>query len=651
MPRRAGDRLPGHHRPQRPAALAEVVAAETLSRSILEQTVDAVVVGDPGGTLIRAGTAARRLCGREPIGLSFDEAFPLLRRNDPTGCRLALPLSQVISGQTFRGLEARLEANDGSRTFDLLLSVGPLRDVDGLVVGFVATLTDVTEQKRAEEALLARQRELQTLADNTPEILARFDREFRHVFVNAAVEPALGLRRSQFLGKTHRELEMPEAFCTLWEQALRSVFESGGPASIDFEFATPAGLRHYEARLVPEPGSGTVVESILGLTHDVTDRKRYEQSLRDQDRRKDEFLATLAHELRNPLAAIGNAAHIASLSPEDEGTGTWAIEVIERQARQLKHLVDDLLDVSRINLGKIELRRELVDARAIIERAVEVVKPQVLAKEQTLIVELSEPPLPVDADPTRLEQLVVNLLGNASKYTDHHGRITISARRAGSELVLKVADTGIGIAAKDLHRIFEPFGQVDDSLGRSEGGLGIGLTLVRRLTELHGGRVAVASEGLGRGSVFSVGLPLSQAPLPATSPAPETSRVCPTEAHILIVDDNRDGVTGLARLLRRAGFHVDTAHDGPAALALLGEFPPSVALLDIGLPGMDGYQLAAHLRERYGRSIFLYAVSGYGRESDRDRAERAGFDHYLIKPVDPDQLLSLLTAQAVARPV
>ncbi len=502
--------------------LEEVVAAESLSRSILEQAVDAIVVGDPGGTLIRAGAAARRLCGRDPIGLRFDEAFPLRRRGDTPGPPFSLPISRVISGETVRGLEVCHGCDEGARGSDLLLSVGPLRDPEGIVVGFVATLTDVTELRRAEEAL------------------------------------------------------------------------------------------------------------------------------READRRKDEFLATLAHELRNPLSAVGNAVQVARQAPDDAAGRGWALEVIDRQTRQLSHLVDDLLDVSRINLGKIELRREILDARGLIERAAQAVRPLILAKGHELGLAVHDGPLVVDADPTRLEQILVNLLTNAAKYTDEAGRITLSARPEGGSLRVRVEDTGIGIAREDLERIFEMFGQVDDSIARSRGGLGIGLTLVRRLVELHGGEVAVESEGLGRGSAFSVRFPLAAGAVtagPGTVPGPWFRD---SGGRVLLVDDNVDGVSGLARLLRRRGFQVATAHHGQAALDSAAETPPSVALLDIGLPGMDGYQLAARLRERFGDRISLYAVSGYGREEDRRRAKAAGFDHYLIKPVDINQLLKLLADEAAS---
>jgi len=499
--------------------LAEVMAAEMLSRSILEQTVDAVVVGDRSGALIRAGAAARRLCGWDPIGLAFDAAFPLRLRPGPEGSDSATPtppwVDRVLSGETIHGAEARLEREDGQQ-FDLLLGSGPLRDAEGCVVGFVATLTDITELREAEEAL------------------------------------------------------------------------------------------------------------------------------READRRKDEFLATLAHELRNPLAAISNAAEVARRSPDDEEARTWSAEVIERQVQQLGHLVDDLLDISRISRGKVQLRKELIDARSIVERAAQVVGPQMAEKGHELSIAVHEGRMAVEADATRLEQILVNLLSNAAKYTDAGGRITLSAWPEGGELVLRAEDTGIGIAPEKLPLVFELFEQVDDSITRSRGGLGIGLTLVKRLAELHGGTVAAESGGLGRGSTFSVRLPLAGRRIEVGTKAESPSLPGKSDARVLIVDDNTDSIAGLAKLLRREGYEVETAHDGPSALEAASARRPAFVLLDIGLPGMDGYQVAERLRILLGERVTICAVSGYGREEDRRRGQEAGFDHHLVKPVDYNKLMTLL---------
>jgi PAS domain S-box-containing protein len=387
-------------------------------------------------------------------------------------------------------------------------------------------------------------------------------------------------------------------------------------------------------------------EMLCLVITDLTDQHRLAE-VTAAERRKDEFLAVLAHELRNPLAAIDNAAKVAHQSSADREAQEWAFAVIERQVQQLTRLVDDLLDISRISRGKIQLRKELIDARVIVERAAQVVQPLMTDKGRVLDVAMADQPLPVEADPARLEQILVNLLGNAAKFTDRDGRIMISAQAEGGEVVLRVVDNGIGISAEKLPLVFRMFEQVEESIERSSGGLGIGLTLVKSLAELQGGTVAAESAGLGRGSTFTVRLPRAAAAgtLDVTTTTASPSAPQRKDARILIVDDNVDSVEGLARLLRRQGFEVETAHDGPSALEAAALRPPAFVFLDIGLPGLDGYQVAERLRGLLEGAVTICAVSGYGRDEDRKRAQAAGFDHFLIKPIDFNEMMALL-AQA-----
>ncbi len=371
---------------------------------------------------------------------------------------------------------------------------------------------------------------------------------------------------------------------------------------------------------------------------------RLYQSLRDADRRKDEFLAMLAHELRNPLAAVNNAVAVLKRTDARESRD-WAGEVVERQVRQLARLIDDLLDVSRITSGKIRLRRESIDAGPVLEQAIEAVRPLVEERKHTLVVDFERDRLPLRADPTRLEQIVVNLLTNAAKYTESGGRIWLSAAVEGDEVVIRVRDDGVGIAPELLPQMFVLFAQGDRSLARSEGGLGIGLTLVHRLAELHGGAVSATSDGPGLGSEFTVRLPASArpkaAPSEARTPTAEARKI--SGSRILVVDDNVDTARGMARLLKLLGNEVRVAHDGPEALELARQARPDFVLLDIGLPGLDGYQVATQLRlEECGRGATIIAVSGYGQDEDKRRSRAAGFDHHLVKPVDFDSLISLI---------
>ena len=366
-------------------------------------------------------------------------------------------------------------------------------------------------------------------------------------------------------------------------------------------------------------------------------------ALRDADRRKNEFLAMLAHELRNPLASISSAVSLLK-ETQDKENRAWAADVIDRQGAQLARLVDDLLDVSRITRGKIDLRRELVDGGYCLVSACEAVGPLITARDQTLKTNIPEGILWLEADPTRLEQIAVNLLANAAKYTRCGGKLWLEGRREGDEVVIEVGDSGIGIVPSKIPEMFELFAQGERSAARSEGGLGIGLTVVRALCELHGGSVSAKSEGPGKGSTFTVRLPAAAAP--PLFPAQEGET--PVEAdgageRILIVDDNFDSAHGLARLLRRRDYHVELAHDGLAALKTAIAFRPSAILLDIGLPEMDGYEVARRLRTEPACShALIIAVSGYGQEEDRQRSRQAGFDHHLVKPVNFDQVRKLL---------
>jgi signal transduction histidine kinase/DNA-binding response OmpR family regulator len=394
------------------------------------------------------------------------------------------------------------------------------------------------------------------------------------------------------------------------------------------------------------PADRALAEELADRAATAVDNARLYHTLQEADRKKDEFLAMLAHELRNPLAPIRNAVRILRCRGSEHPEFRWAQEVIERQVRQMARLVDDLLDVSRITRGIIRLRQELVDLGDVVTRAVETSLPAIEARQHHLTVQVAPGPQPVAADPARLEQVLANLLNNAAKYTEPGGRIELTVERDGTDYELRVRDTGVGVSPVHLTTIFEPFTQVDKSLDRTQGGLGIGLTLVRRLVELHGGSVEARSGGPGQGSEFVVRLP-QRADEELTSASGRTSTENPPRdngtTRVLVVDDNADGAQSLATLLRLSGFRVEVAQSGPAALTTAESFQPDVVLLDIGLPGMDGYEVARRLRaEENGSRRLLVALTGYGREEDRRRSQEAGFDHHLAKPVDPEQLLRLL---------
>ena len=401
--------------------------------------------------------------------------------------------------------------------------------------------------------------------------------------------------------------------------------------------------RWFITRAVPWRDIEGQVVSWFGITTDIDDHKALEEQLRLTDRRKDEFLATLAHELRNPLAPLQNALHILRLDPAGGDAGRSALAIMERQMQQMVRLVDDLLDVSRITRGRLELRREITRFDALVADAVETVRPLLASLGHQLDVQLPDEQLLLDADPHRLAQVFANLLNNAAKYTDPGGRIALHAKHAGNEIVITVTDSGIGIAPELASQIFDVFVQADTALERSRGGLGIGLTLVRSLVEMHGGTVAVRSDGLGKGSEFTVRLPLAAATRPALpADALPMPPVEPGALRILVVDDNRDAADTLAMSLGMLGHDVRTVYEAPRVVDTAAGFQPELVFMDIGMPRMNGYDVARAIREQeWGGDTMLVALTGWGKEDDRAKSRAAGFDHHLVKPAELDEILRL----------
>jgi signal transduction histidine kinase/GAF domain-containing protein len=424
-----------------------------------------------------------------------------------------------------------------------------------------------------------------------------------------------------------------------------TVYRTVNPANGETKWIRALGGATYAADGTPTYFDGVTVD-VSAQKRDqerlarVLNRERAQaRLLEEQDRRKDEFLATLAHELRNPLAPIRTGLHFLRMG----GTGEQATrthEMMERQLRHLVRMVDDLLEISRITLGKVELKKERVDFRTVLGSALETTRPLIEASTHELAVRLPADPLPLDADPTRLAQILANLLNNAAKYTPPGGRIQLSAEVEASTLIVRVSDTGIGIPADMLPRVFEIFTQVGRSIDHSQGGLGIGLTLVRRLLDMHGGSVEAESGGINQGSTFIVRLPLAErVEAPAATAPPAASK---SVRRILVVDDNRDAAETLAMLLSLEGHTTHVAHDGASALLAATEFDPDTVFLDIGMPGMNGYETARQLRVAHGASLRIIALTGWGAEEDRRLAQEAGFDRHLVKPVDPAMLAAAL---------
>ncbi len=415
--------------------------------------------------------------------------------------------------------------------------------------------------------------------------------------------------------------------------------------------------RNCSIRAVPILTPEGTIREWVGVHTDITERKRGEEQLRDlaaelseAHHRKDEFLATLAHELRNPLAPIRNGLQLMKQSDGEAVMVEEARAMIERQLTQMVRLVDDLMDVSRIGQNKLELRKERVQLATILNSALETSRPLIEQMGQELIVALPKQPLMVDADMTRLAQVFLNLLNNAAKYSNRGGHIYISVEQHESDVAVSIKDTGIGISSDQLAHIFEMFTQVDRSLEKSQGGLGIGLTLVKRLVEMHGGSVEARSEGPGKGSEFVVRLPVAIEALGPQAAVVEEEQPANSSHRILVVDDNRDGANTLSTILGLMGNDLRTAYDGREGVDIAVQFRPHVMILDIGLPKLNGYEVCRRIREQpWGKEVVLIAVTGWGQEEDRRLSQEAGFDHHLVKPVDPKVLMKMLAEIQVAK--
>jgi PAS domain S-box-containing protein len=569
--------------------------------------------------------------------VTTDDNFPRAPIADGEGLHAAFG-APVTAGSEFLGVVEFFSREIREPDADLLELMATVGGQVGLFV----------ERRRAEEELLRREQQLQIVANTMSAPVTRCSRDFRYLWVSRSCAEWFGCRADELIGRPIMDVIGIEAF-----EQLRPRFERvlAGEQVRYEECVNYRGLgpRWISAIYTPTFDAAGAVDGWVAVVLDIEERLRIEESLREADRRKNEFLATLAHELRNPLAPMRNAVQIMGQT-DDTTLAERARGILERQLGQMVRLIDDLLDVSRITRGKLELRREAVTLESVIGSALEISRPLIDAAGHELTVVLPPGPVMFDADPTRLAQVFANLLNNAAKFTDRGGRIMLAAAVEGTDAVVSVNDTGIGIPADRLPHIFDMFSQVAPALERSQGGLGIGLSLVKGLVEMHGGGVEVRSEGPDRGSEFVVRLPTTTRPA-----APEPGRL---NGHatagcgawrVLVVDDLHDSADSLAVFLRLAGHDVRTAYDGPAAVEVASTFRPEVILLDIGLPGMNGYEVAQHLREQpWGQTTILVAVTGWGQEEDKRRAREAGIEHHLTKPVIPGVLQRLLAELAPA---
>jgi PAS domain S-box-containing protein len=505
------------------------------------------------------------------------------------------------------------------------------------------------------KALAASEQRLRRMADAIPGLVSYVDRHRRYLFVNRMYEAWFGRERSEVIGKTTDEILGPEIMAgarARIERALR-----GEEVRFEHESPYPDGPRWVSGSYIPDFDEVGEVAGFFVFVVDNTKRKLAEEALRESearhreanralqaaDRRKDEFLATISHELRNPLAAIRNAVAVLTAPPDPETR--WVSEMVGRQLQHVSRLLEDLLDVSRVAHDKLTLRTERVDLAGIVEAAIETCRPSLDAAGHHLSVAVP-PRTFLRADAIRLSQVFSNLIGNAIKYTAPGGHIDIVGETRGNEVVVSVKDDGIGISAELLPRVFEIFSQGERAFDRTGDGLGLGLSLVKGLLELHDGHVEARSDGPGKGSEFLVYLPLLREGTPEPTVSHPTGRLrVGARNRVLVADDLRDITDSLAIVMRRVGFEVHTAYDGRQALARVEEVRPQVVILDIGMPKIDGYTAARRIRAQpWGKDTTLIALTGWGGKAVQKRTEAAGFDHHLVKPIEPAVLLELLAS-------
>src|SRR5687767_3602370 len=510
----------------------------------------------------------------------------------------------------------------------------------------VSVFADLYRKTRQLESVNQELEQRVAILQSTSAVVYVTDASGRFGHVNRRFEEVFGITLEAARGKTALDLfprELGEAF----EVNNRQVLAENRAIEFEETVASVGGPRQYASIKAPIRDGNGVPQGIVAVSTDITERKRLEEALKDADRRKDESLAVLAHELRNPLAPIRNVLQIMRLKVPDDPELLWARDVIGRQVDQLTRLVDDLLDVSRISRGKIKLQIAPVDLASVIAGAVETSRPVIDARLHRLVLHLPDRPVYVQGDLVRLTQVVANLLNNAAKYQDVGGYIGVSVDREGSEAVLRVKDKGVGIAPELLPGVFDMFAQVERPVGTSQDGLGIGLSLARNLIEMHGGTIEAVSGG--EGSEFIVRLPaMAGAPRQNRTNGGERPAAKPaaTGLRVLVVDDNADAAESLATLLQQGGHQVSVAHDGPTALSIAGRERPRVVLLDNGLPGMDGYEVCREMRRNGLEDSLIVALTGYGQEEDKQRSREAGFDGHQVKPGDPNELMKLVGKSA-----
>lgn len=635
------------------AALESAEAGQRTLDALMEYIPEGITIASGPEVLIsRISRYGLELTGR-PVeqftGIPAEQHaahWQVINRDGSLIAAAELPLTRATRhGEIVRNEELILRRPDDTEV-TILCNAGPIRRRDGSVSGGIAAWRDINELKRVQTALQDSEERFRSLTESLPAKVFLTDLDGVNTYASRRLYQFTGAAPGSLLGHGWIDFVHPDDRPRVRE-AWKQVLQGATSYEIEYRVRNAAGV--YKWFLIRgnrvENGAGKVI-GWCGAAIDIDEARQAQAALRAANESKDVFLATLAHELRNPLAPVRNATRILASPTADALTTSWCREVIDRHVAIMARLLDDLLDVSRITRGKLELRREPVLLWSLLGSAVETSRPLIDARRHTLVVQLPDEPVRLKVDPVRIIQVISNLLNNAAKFTPDQGRIELSAHADPAEIVIEVRDNGIGLRVDALDRIFSIFSQVEERRDEAEGGLGIGLALVKGLVEMHGGRVEARSEGVGYGSAFRIVLP--RAPLgedDARRPAALGRQV--TARRIMVVDDNQDIAVSMALFLEMEGHAVRVAHSGTAALEIARTFEPEFALLDVGMPGMNGYELARQLRSLpLARRPTLIAVTGWGTESDKQKAADAGFDRHLTKPVDPDVLVSLIASTA-----
>ncbi len=585
--------------------------------------------------------------------MNMDIVHELLHPEDLDGLQAHMERIRTLAEGEIAQYRHRMRAASGEWSWIEVRDAVLTRDASGTATQVIGTAREITHQMRNAEALLASEARHRLLVETMLQGVVRHAADGSIIGLNAAAGRILGRPRDELLGSD----PVNEERNTIHEDG--SLFAgSEHPSSVAQRTGKPChgvlmGVYNWDVReyrwlrvdAVPLFRQGeTEPYEVYTVFEDITRERQSAQALQDAHTRKDHFIATLAHELRNPLAPIRNAVAVMRLRQSNDPQLIWCEEIIDRQVSNMSRLLDDLLDASRISSGKLELRRQCVALIDVITQSVETARPLLDAAQHTLSIDLGVTPAFIDGDPVRVAQIFSNLLTNAAKYSEPGGQISVSASVEAGMVHVRVRDTGIGIDAHYLPRIFEMFGQVESAIDRSQDGLGIGLSLAQALVEMHGGQISAHSDGPGCGTEFTVTLPLSSDGAAAeVAPAPDLSLLAGARRRVLVVDDNRDGCDSLAALLLMNGFEVETVYDGVGAIARARQWRPEVVLLDIGLPTLSGYEVCSAIRQQEGGdAILIFALTGWGSEADLERTRHAGFDAHFVKPIDIGALAALL---------